>query len=133
MPFIGVPEGHHDLSHHGGDPKKHEKIKKINRFHIEQFAYFLGKLKSIKEGNGTLLDNMHDRLRQRNRRRRSPQPQQLAHPRRRPRRRHAQAGPACQVPENTPLNNLYLSLLERVGVSVDRLGDSTGKLGKLSG
>ena len=38
-PFIGVPEGHHDLSHHGNDPKKHEKIKKINTFHIEQFAY----------------------------------------------------------------------------------------------
>ena len=56
-PFIGVPEGHHDLSHHGGDPKKHEKIKKINTFHIEQFAYFLGKLKSITEGDGTLLDH----------------------------------------------------------------------------
>ncbi len=56
-PFIGVPEGHHDLSHHGSDPKKHEKIKKINRFHVEQFAYLLGKLKSIREGDGTLLDN----------------------------------------------------------------------------
>ena len=51
-PFIGVPDGHHDLSHHGDDPEKHEKIKAINRFHIEQFAYLLGKLKSIREGDG---------------------------------------------------------------------------------
>ena len=58
-PFIDVPEGHHDLSHHGSDPKKLEKIKKINTFHIEQFAYLLGKLKAVKEANGTtLLDNV---------------------------------------------------------------------------
>jgi Protein of unknown function (DUF1552) len=56
-PFIGVPEGHHDLSHHGGDPKKHEKIKKINRFHVDQFAYLLGNLKAIREGEHSLLDN----------------------------------------------------------------------------
>ncbi len=57
--FIGAPEGHHDLSHHGGDSAKHDKIKKINRFHLEQFAYMLGKLKTIKEANGsTLLDNV---------------------------------------------------------------------------
>ena len=55
--FIDVPEGHHDLSHHGKDQAKHEKIKKINRFHMEQFAYLLGKLKSIPEGAGNLLDN----------------------------------------------------------------------------
>ena len=55
--LIGVPEGHHDLSHHRNDPKKHEKIVKINTFHMEQFAYVLGTLKSIKEGDGTLLDN----------------------------------------------------------------------------
>ena len=50
-------DGHHDLSHHGGDAKKHEKLKIINRFHVEQFAYLLGKLKSIPEGPGSLLDN----------------------------------------------------------------------------
>ena len=49
-PLIGVPDGHHDLSHHGGDPKKQAKLKKINRFHVDQFAYFLGKLKAIREG-----------------------------------------------------------------------------------
>src|SRR5882672_6738146 len=56
-PFIGVSDGHHDLSHHGNDEAKKQKIAKINQFHITQFAYFLKKLKSVKEGEGTLLDN----------------------------------------------------------------------------
>ena len=56
--FIGVPEGHHDLSHHGGDPEKHEKIKKINRFHIEQFAYLLEQARSRSaRAMATLLDH----------------------------------------------------------------------------
>ena len=56
-PAIGVPDGHHDLSHHGGDPAKQRRIRAINRFHVEQFAYLLEKLKSIPEGTGTLLDH----------------------------------------------------------------------------
>ena len=131
-PSINVPDGHHDLSHHGADTKKHEKLKIINRFHVEQFAYLLGKLKSIPEGTGTLLDSAmivygsgisdgdrhnHDDL-----------PIVMAgkgggtiKP-----GRHLKVDPQ-------PLNNLYLSMLERVGVSLDRLGDSTGRLGKLDG
>jgi hypothetical protein len=54
---IGVRDGHHELSHHGGDEEKKAKIAKINRFHATQFAYFLDKLSSIQEGDGTLLDN----------------------------------------------------------------------------
>src|SRR5262249_23174769 len=54
-PFIGVPEGHHDLSHHGGNPHKHEQLIKINRYHISQLSYFLGRLKAIQEGDRTLL------------------------------------------------------------------------------
>src|SRR6202008_2819748 len=54
--FISVPEGHHDLSHHGGNPEKHQKLMKINRFHMEQFAYLLEKLRSIREGEQSLLD-----------------------------------------------------------------------------
>ena len=56
-PFIDVPEGHHDLSHHGNDEEKQEKIREINRFHVTQLAYFLDKLKSISEGERTLLDH----------------------------------------------------------------------------
>ena len=54
---IGVPEGHHDLSHHGQDARKYDKIRAINRFHVEQYAYLLGRLKEAREGDGTLLDH----------------------------------------------------------------------------
>ena len=117
-----MPDGHHDLSHHGGDPKKHEKLKIINRFHIEQFAYLLGKLKSITEGDGTLLDHVDDRLRQRHQRRRPPQPRRPADPAGRQGRRHDQARPAPQGTTPQPLNNLYLSMLDRMGVPIDRSG-----------
>ena len=100
-PFIGVPEGHHDLSHHGGDPKKHEKIKKINRFHVEQFAYLLGKLKAIPEGDGHPARQLDDRLRQRHRRRQPPQPQRPADPPRRQGGRHDQDRPPHQVRHGT--------------------------------
>jgi hypothetical protein len=126
--FIEVPEGHHDLSHHGNDAAKHEKIKKINRFHIEQFSYLLGRLKSIPEGDGSLLDRCqivygsgigdgnahnHDNL-----------PVLLAG-------RGAGTltpGRHIKYENGTPLNNLYLSLLERMGVPAEHMGDSTGKI-----
>ncbi len=56
-PEIGVPDPHHPTSHHGGDPEKVAKIAKINQFHVSLFAYFLEKLSSIREADGTLLDN----------------------------------------------------------------------------
>ena len=131
-PSINVTDGHHDLSHHGGDVKKHEKLKIINRFHIEQFAYLLGKLKSISEGAGSLLDNVmivygsgisdgdrhnHDDL-----------PILMAG------KGSGTIKPGRHLKvEPQPLNNLYLAMLERMGVSLDRLGDSTGRLGKLDG
>ena len=130
-PFLKVPDGHHDLSHHGNDPKKHEKIKAINRFHVEQFAYLLGRLKSMKEGDGTLLDQVmvvygsgisdgdrhnHDDL-----------PILLAG------KGGGSITPGRHVKyDSVPLNNLYLAMLDRMGVRVDRHGDSTGKLGMLS-
>jgi hypothetical protein len=131
-PFLGVSDGHHDISHHGGDPTKHAKLLKINRFHMEQFAYLLEKLKSIREGSGTVLDhsmivygsgisdgNSHDH---------ANLPILLAG-----RGGGALAGGAhLRYPDNTPLNNLYLSLLDRVGVQPKFLGDSTGKLPYLS-
>jgi hypothetical protein len=130
--FLGVPDGHHDLSHHGNDPKKHEKIKAINRFHVEQFAYLLGKLKAMPEGEGSLLDNVmivygsgisdgdrhnHDDL-----------PILLA----------GKGGGTIKTGrhiryETQPLNNLYLSMLDRMDVRIDRHGDSTGRLPKLDG
>ncbi|MBL8822918.1 MAG: DUF1552 domain-containing protein [Planctomycetia bacterium] len=129
--FIGVPEGHHDLSHHGGDKAKHEKIAKINQFHLEHLAYLIGKLKSVKEGNGTLLDNMmllygsgigdgnrhnHDQL---------------------PILLFGKAGgslnPGRHVKYafNTPITNLYVAMLQRLGIQQKRFGDSNGVLGEL--
>jgi hypothetical protein len=130
--FINAPEGHHDLSHHGGNPKKHEKLKIINRFHVEQFAYLVGKLKSIREGDHSLLDSAMivygSGISDGNRHNHDDLPILLAgkgggtiKP-----GRHIKCTPQ-------PLNNLYLSLLDRMGVSIDRHGDSTKRLEKLDG
>lgn len=129
--MIDVPEGHHDLSHHGRDPKKLEKIAKINTFHMQQFAYLVGKMKAVKEPNGTcLLDNMmlvygsgigdgdrhnHDEL-----------PIILA----------GKGGGTITggrhivfpKKSDTPLTNLYLALFERMGAPAKSFGDSTGVL-----
>jgi len=132
-PFIGVPEGHHDVSHHAGDPKKHEKIKTINRFHVEQFAYLLGKLKAIPEGEGSLLDNTMivygSGIGDGNRHNHNDLPILLAG-------RGGgtiKTGRHVKYGRNTPLNNLYVSMLHRMGAPTESLGDSTGPLPKLDG
>jgi hypothetical protein len=125
---IGAPEGHHDLSHHQGNKEKQEKISKINRFHISQFAYLLEKLKGIKEGESTLLDHCMivygSGISDGNRHNHDELPILLA----------GKGGGAFQTgrhiryPKETPLTNLYVSLLGQVGVKVDSFGDSTGPL-----
>jgi hypothetical protein len=127
-PMIGVAEGHHELSHHGNDEAKKQKIAKINHFHTTQFAYFLEKLKSIREGEGTLLDNCmivyggaisdgnahnHDNL-----------PILLAGGG----GGTLRTGRHVRFAKETPMTNLYLSMLDRMGVPAERVGDSTGKL-----
>ncbi len=128
---IGVPEGHHDLSHHGHDPNKQAKIRQINRFHVEQYAYLLGRLRSIREGDGTLLDHSmivygsgisdgnahnHENL-----------PILLAG------RGNGRIEPGRHLvyPKETPLTNLHVALLDRIGAPVESFGDSTGRLGSL--
>ena len=132
-PFIEVPEGHHDLSHHGNDEKKHEKIKKINRFHITQFSHLLERLKGIKEGEGTLLDNCMivygSGIGDGNRHNHDDLPIVLAG-------RGAgtiKSGRHLVYPNNTPLNNLFLSMLDRMHVKCESLGDSSARLAKLDG
>lgn len=131
--LIEVPEGHHDLSHHGGDPKKHAKIRQINRFHVSQLAYLLERLRSIPEAGGTLLDNCmivygsglsdgnahnHDNL-----------PLLLAGGG----GGTLNSGRHLIVEQETPMNNLFLSLLDRLGAPHEQLGDSTGRLSGLDG
>ncbi len=131
--MINIKEGHHELSHHGRSPEKMAKIRDINKFHTTQLAYLLKKLKSIKEGDGTLLDHCmiaygsgnsdgdrhnHDDL-----------PVLLA-------------GGGCgtikqgrhlKYAKNTPINNLWQSMLGRMKIDLDKFGDSTGQLANLAG
>ncbi|MDB6055337.1 MAG: hypothetical protein JWN25_2860 [Verrucomicrobiales bacterium] len=126
--MLGLSDGHHDLSHHQGNEEKKKKIAKINRFHMEQFAYFLGKLKNVKEGNGTLLDNsmivIGSGIADGNAHAHHDLPILLAGKG----GGTLKAGRHVRVDEKTPMTNLYLSLLDRLNAPAARLGDSTGKL-----
>jgi len=128
---IGIPEGHHDISHHAGDPVKLDKKKHIDRFHIQHLAYMLEKMKGIKELDGTLLDHamvvFGAGISDGNRHNHDNLPILLA-------------GRGCGTlktgrhlvyPDGTPLNNLYVSMLGRMNVPIEHLGDSTGKLTEL--
>ena len=126
-PEIGVNDGHHNLSHHFGDAGNIEKITRINTFHARQFAYFLDKLKSIKEGDGNVLDNSMivygSGLGDGNRHNHDDLPVLLAG-------RGGgtiTAGRHLKTSGNMPLNNLFLSMLDRMGAPTDRFGDSTGR------
>ncbi|WP_435019555.1 DUF1552 domain-containing protein [Tundrisphaera sp. TA3] len=131
--FIGVPEGHHDLSHHGRDPEKLDKLQKINTYHIEQFAYFLDKLRNSSEGDSNVLDNSMivygSGLSDGDRHNHDDLPVLLL----------GKGGGTIPTgrhlvyPKDTPLNNLYLSMLGRVGVDTPTLGDGAGPLDRLDG
>ena len=126
--FLDVPEGHHELSHHGGDKDKHAKIRKINRFHVEQLAYFLGKLKAVQEGDRTLLDNSMilygSGIGDGNRHNHDNLPALLAGSA----GGTIKSGRHLKLGKETPMNNLFLSMLDRVDSPTDELGDSTGRL-----
>ncbi len=130
-PEIGVPDPHHPLSHHGNDPDKIAKIAKINRFHVSLFAEFLSKLKATKEGNGTLLDhslilygsgmgnpNVHDHINL---------PILVAGGA----AGGMRGGRHLRFKQPTPLANLHLTLLDKVGVRLDQFADSNGKVDDL--
>ena len=123
----GVKEGHHTISHHTTEEAQ-KQIAQINRLHSTEFAYFLSKLKAIQEGEGNLLDNcmivygsgisdgnqhLHENL-----------PVLVAG-------RGGgtiTSGRHIKVEDKTPMTNLYLSLLDRMGAPAERVGDSTGRL-----
>ncbi len=127
-PFIGVPDGHHDLSHHENKEEKKRKISKINLFHTTQLAYFLAKLKSMKEGSSTVLDNSMIvygcGIGDGNRHNHDDLPMLLAGAG----GGTLQPGRHWKLEGKVPMTNLYLSLLDRMGVKADKLGDSTGAL-----
>lgn len=125
---IGVADGHHDLSHHQGDAEKHARIREINRYHVAHLAYLLERLKSVPEGTGSLLDHSMivygSGLSDGNRHNNENLPVLLAG-------RGGgtiDTGRHVRYPEETPMCNLFLSMLDRLGAPVDFIGDSTGRL-----
>lgn len=132
FPELDISEGHHSLSHHGHDQRKLALLEKIDHFHVQHFARFLTKLKSIPEGQGTLLDHcmimMGSGIRDGNRHNHDDLPIVLAG-------RGGKAikpGRLISHNDNTPLCNLYVSMLDAMGVKTDHFGDSTGPLTKLA-
>jgi len=124
---VGVTQGHHSISHHGKDPAKQESIRKINRAHVEQLAYFLGRLKSIKEGGATLLDSSMivygSGIADGNSHAHHDLPVLLAG-----RGGGIKTGEAVRYPEKTPMNDLHLAMLERLGAPATSLGDGRAPL-----
>ena len=128
---IGVPEAHHGLSHHFNDPVKIEKLQKIDTHHVEMLAYFLGKLKSAKDGTRTLLDNSMivygSSISDGNRHQHDNLPILLA----------GGAGGKFKSGrhvkyEKTPMTNLFMSMMDVVGIHPEKFGDSTGQVQQLS-
>lgn len=130
---VGVSEGHHNLSHHGNNRDKQAKIQKINMHHVGLFAGLLKNLKETKEGDQSLLDQCMvmygSGIGDGNRHNHDDLPILLA----------GKAGGTIatgnhlRFKRDTPLTNLYLSMLDRVGASVDKLADSSRRLDQLDG
>jgi len=131
-PDIGVSRAHHGMTHHRGDPGKIEDITKVNTYHVEQFGHLIDKLALVKDGDGRLLDNMMvvygSGIGDGNRHTHHDLPVLVAG------RGGGTLTPGRHVryAGETPMNNLYLSLLDRVGVRPETLGDGTGTLDRLS-
>ena len=129
---IGIPEGHHTVTHHQNKQVQIDKVIKIDLFQEQMFAYYIDRLKSTPDGDGTLLDHMavlqgggisngnehlHNNL-----------PTLLvggANGR-------IKGGRHVRFPETTPITNLHLTLLDMIGVPCDTLGDSNGQLDLLA-
>ena len=127
-PEIGVPDAHHPISHHRGDPERMERCARINEFHITLFKYYLDKLAATPDGDGSLLDqvailygsgmsdgNAHD-------------PKNLPLLLAGGGAGRLKPGRHIRYAEGTPLANLHLTLLDKLGAPIEEIGDSTGPL-----
>lgn len=124
-PEIGVPDSHHMLSHHGDNPEKKAKLARINRYHMEYFAYFLDRMQAVRDGEGSLLDrtlvlrgsafgdpNVHDHM---------DLPVLVAGG-------LVQGDAHVRVEAGTTMSNLLLAALHALDVPASSFGDSTGAL-----
>lgn len=129
---IGVPDSHHPTSHHRDDPVLYEKIIKINEFHTSLFAYYLDKLDATEDGNGSLLDNilmlygagMSDSNRHDN----TGLPLLLLGGA----GGSVKGGRHLRYAKGTPISNLHLTMLDKMGFPLEKIGNSTGALNLLS-
>ncbi|MDP6554581.1 MAG: DUF1552 domain-containing protein [Pirellulaceae bacterium] len=130
-PMVGVKGGHHSLSHHRNDTKKMEDISKIDTYLVSQFAYFLDKLKSVREGDRTLLDNSlvlyGSAIGDANRHTHHDLPVVLAGSG----GGQIETGRVRHHPKDTPLNNLFVSMCRMAGANLEKLGDSTEPLANI--
>jgi hypothetical protein len=130
-PEIGVPDPHHPLTHHRGNRDWIEKVTKVNVLHMELFAGFVEKLSTTPDGDGTLLDRSMivygSGLSDGNRHTHADLPVLLVGG-----GGQLPAGSHIVYPKNTPMTNLYLTLLDRLGVPPETIGDSTGQLEHLA-
>jgi hypothetical protein len=131
-PQIGVPEGHHPLTHHQNDPVKMEKCTRIQRHHIALFAEYLEKLRNTPDGDGSLLDHVillfGSGISNSDRHTHGPLPTFVVGGG----SGTLKGGRHLVYPEHTPLTNLHLTLLNKLGVPAETLGDSNGQFRELS-
>jgi hypothetical protein len=131
-PQIGVPEPHHPLTHHQGNPEKMEKCAKIQRYHIHLFAGYLEKLRNTPDGDGSLLDHVillfGSGISNSDRHTHGPLPTFLVGGG----AGTLKGGRHIVYPEHTPLANLQLTLLNKLGVPAEKLGDSNGQFKELA-
>lgn len=132
FPEIGIPDAHHPLSHHRNDPEKIAKVIQINIYHSKLFSYFLEKMRDTPDGDGSLLDSSlivyASALSDGNNHLPSNLPVLLFGDG----KGQFEQGRHLRFGEDTPMSNLYLTLLEHFGIDVQNFGDSTGKLELLS-
>lgn len=132
-PQIGVPDPHHPVTHHQNDPVKMDKCCKIQRYHIELFTRYLDKLRNTPDGDGSLLDHsillFGSGISNSDRHTHGPLPTFLVGGG----AGTLKGGRHLIYPEHTPLTNLQLTLLNKLGVPTEKLGDSNGQFTELSG
>jgi len=123
---LDIPDGHHPLTHHRNQPELMEKVRRINEYHMQQFTGFLARVKQAREGDRSLLDNsmivygaglsdgnahLHEDL------------PTLLFGRG---GSYFQPGRRIRIRRETPMCNLFLTMMDRMGVPIERFGDSTG-------
>ena len=130
-PEIGVPDPHHPLTHHRDNPEWIEKVTKVNVLHMELFAKFIAKLAATPDGDGTLLDHSivvyGSGIADGNKHTHEDLPVVVAG--------HGGGllgGRHLMYPTNTPMTNFYLTMLDRIGVKEETIGDSTGRVEHLT-